>query len=239
MNDFGEFLRELRGKKSLRETERLTGLSHTYLSSLEKGYDPRSKKPRHPSPEAIKKISDALGYDYFDLMKKAGYEDMANELLNASNVDLKKKVAKFTDEIMQLEIKEMQSEKYKKLYDPRFKTKTIDYLVKHYNFDNLTDSGIKGHTKKLLDEYLDKKEQEKKYSPISNQNSINLSFDGLTLIRNQIDVYFREDNIEINFSDYLKPNEIKENLSYDLYKKIRIILEDAQNEIRKINSEEF
>lgn len=54
--------------------ERITGLSHTYLSTLEKGFDPRSKKPRHPTPEVLKKIADTLEEsDYELLFEKAGY----------------------------------------------------------------------------------------------------------------------------------------------------------------------
>ncbi|MER2079364.1 helix-turn-helix domain-containing protein [Psychrobacillus psychrotolerans] len=75
MNEFGEYLKQLRGKRSLRELERITGLSHTYLSTLEKGYDPRSKKPRHPTPEVLKKISGSLDVEYDLLLEKAGYID--------------------------------------------------------------------------------------------------------------------------------------------------------------------
>lgn len=72
-NEFGEYLKELRGKRSLREMERVTGISHTYLSTLEKGYDPRSGKERKPTPETLKKLSATLEVSYTDLMKKAGY----------------------------------------------------------------------------------------------------------------------------------------------------------------------
>jgi len=89
MNEFGEYLKQLRGKRSLREMERITGLSHTYLSTLEKGYDPRSKKPRHPTPEVLKKVSETLNVDYEQLLEKAGYIDRTpaigifNELINS------------------------------------------------------------------------------------------------------------------------------------------------------------
>lgn len=80
MNDFGVFLRELRGKRSLREMEKITGLSHTYLSSLEKGKDPRSGNERKPSPEVLKKIAQTLDVDYSTLMEKAGYANKKDEL---------------------------------------------------------------------------------------------------------------------------------------------------------------
>lgn len=75
MPDFGDYLKELRGKRSLREMEKVTGLSHTYLSSLEKGYDPRSKKERKPTPETLRKLSNTLDVPYDHLMYRAGYID--------------------------------------------------------------------------------------------------------------------------------------------------------------------
>ncbi|WP_328053918.1 hypothetical protein [Bacillus paramycoides] len=42
MADLGLYLKKLRGKRSLRELAKATGISHTYLSTLEKGFDPRS-----------------------------------------------------------------------------------------------------------------------------------------------------------------------------------------------------
>lgn len=82
MSNFGDYLKELRGNRSLREMEKITGLSHTYLSSLEKGYDPRSKKERKPTPETLKKLADTLNVSYFELMEKADYWKTAdvNEL---------------------------------------------------------------------------------------------------------------------------------------------------------------
>lgn len=73
MNDFGNYLRKLRGKRTLREMEQLTGLSHSYLHTLEKGIDPRSKKERKPTPEVLQKLASTLSIDYYELLEKAGY----------------------------------------------------------------------------------------------------------------------------------------------------------------------
>ncbi|MCA1011381.1 helix-turn-helix domain-containing protein [Halobacillus halophilus] len=73
MGDFGNYLRELRGKKSLREVSKGTGISHTYLSTLEKGYDPRTKKKRNPAPNTLKLLADYYEVSYNDLLVKAGY----------------------------------------------------------------------------------------------------------------------------------------------------------------------
>jgi len=44
MNELGKYLKELRGEKSLREAAKQIGISHTYLDTIEKGFDKRSKK---------------------------------------------------------------------------------------------------------------------------------------------------------------------------------------------------
>ncbi|MEA0554168.1 helix-turn-helix transcriptional regulator [Lysinibacillus irui] len=80
MNEFGTFLRELRGNRSLREMQKMTGLSHTYLSSLEKGVDPRSGKERKPTPDILRKLSETLEVEYTTLMEKAGYSKKKDEL---------------------------------------------------------------------------------------------------------------------------------------------------------------
>ena len=75
MSNLGELLCQLRGSRSLREVERKCGISNTYLSSLEKDCDPRSGKPRKPTPETLKLLSEFYKYPYLELMKVAGYFD--------------------------------------------------------------------------------------------------------------------------------------------------------------------
>lgn len=58
---------------SLREASNLIGISHSYLSTLEKGIDPRTGAPIKPTPETLKLISEAYNIDYYILMKAAGY----------------------------------------------------------------------------------------------------------------------------------------------------------------------
>lgn len=47
--ELGKLLRELRGKKSLRDAAELTGLSHNYIKVLEKGGGSSTKFPTQPS----------------------------------------------------------------------------------------------------------------------------------------------------------------------------------------------
>lgn len=72
MNEFGNKLKELRGNASIRESAKNIGISHTYLDSLEKGYDPRTGKERKPTIEVINKISKYYKYDFFELSRMAG-----------------------------------------------------------------------------------------------------------------------------------------------------------------------
>lgn len=73
MTGIGKYIKKLRGKRSLRELERLSGVSHTYLSSVEKGKDPRSGKELIPTPDVLSKLAKPLEVDYVKLMIIAGY----------------------------------------------------------------------------------------------------------------------------------------------------------------------
>ena len=100
MNELGQFLKELRKKKklSIRKASEGIEISHTYLDSLEKGYDPRTNKKRKPTPDILKKISIFYDVPYTTLMVKAGYGDKNNpvpvdsffELLDRSPSELEK-----------------------------------------------------------------------------------------------------------------------------------------------------
>lgn len=74
---FGRKLREEREKRglSLREASAQIGISHTYLSSLEKGRDFRSNNPVIPSPEVVFKISKAYGIDFVEMLPLTGFHD--------------------------------------------------------------------------------------------------------------------------------------------------------------------
>ncbi|WP_176087343.1 helix-turn-helix domain-containing protein [Virgibacillus dokdonensis] len=76
MSQLGEFLKELRGNKSIREVAKGIGISHTYLSTLEKGYDPRTKKERKPTFEVLSKLAKYYNVSSETLMHKAGYTDL-------------------------------------------------------------------------------------------------------------------------------------------------------------------
>jgi len=74
-NTFGELLQKLRGDKTLREISAISNISHAYLSILEKGYNPQTKKEIKPSVEIIKKLSEIYLYPFEELMQAAGYTE--------------------------------------------------------------------------------------------------------------------------------------------------------------------
>lgn len=59
-NKLGDFLKEKRGNMSLRDFANKLDISHTYLDSLEKGYDNRNKKPVRITVDTLSKIAQAL-----------------------------------------------------------------------------------------------------------------------------------------------------------------------------------
>lgn len=79
MKTLGELLKELRGKESLRDASKRIGISHTYLDTIEKGFDKRSGKHVNPTPETLKLLSKAYNYDYEELMILAGYLDNSQD----------------------------------------------------------------------------------------------------------------------------------------------------------------
>lgn len=80
MNKFGKKIKKLRGEKSIREAARGIGISHTYLDSLEKGYDPRTGKERKPTIDVISKISIYYNYEFSDLVDLANVFVSLNDL---------------------------------------------------------------------------------------------------------------------------------------------------------------
>lgn len=87
MNELGKLLRHLRGKESLRDVADRAGISHSYLSHLEKGKDPRTGKPIYPSPDTLKALSKAYDYPYEKLLATADYLPEAEEnVINPSDL---------------------------------------------------------------------------------------------------------------------------------------------------------
>ncbi|SDN29877.1 Transcriptional regulator, contains XRE-family HTH domain [Paenibacillus sp. yr247] len=77
-NHFGKFLETLRGKMSLRKVASKCGLSHAYIRDLELGRNRTTNDVIKPSPDTLRKLSQAYQYPYTDLLMKAGYLEEAS-----------------------------------------------------------------------------------------------------------------------------------------------------------------
>ena len=60
--EIGPLLRRLRGDTGLREVGRLTGISGSYLSQIERG-------DRRPGPNVLKRLGSLYGVDVQDLLE--------------------------------------------------------------------------------------------------------------------------------------------------------------------------
>lgn len=102
MNDLHDFLIKKRKELnlSLRNASKLIGISHSYLSTLEKGIDPRNNAPVKPTPETLKMISDAYNVSYDYLMQLSGYistENNTSQLTKKDEKDIEKATEKFLE----------------------------------------------------------------------------------------------------------------------------------------------
>lgn len=89
VSELGVFLRKLRGGLSLREAAKKSGLSYTYIRSLELGKHPRTGAPINPTPDILRGLAKAYNYPHEELMRKAGYldkEDSAEKLIEYMDV---------------------------------------------------------------------------------------------------------------------------------------------------------
>jgi len=75
MNELAKYLKELRGKMSIRHVAENTGISNAYLSQIEGG------KRDNPHPDVLKKLAKFYEIRVIKLLEKAGYldEDITSE----------------------------------------------------------------------------------------------------------------------------------------------------------------
>jgi transcriptional regulator with XRE-family HTH domain len=72
LEEFIKYNREKMGL-SLREFAERCGLSHSYIDALEKGANPKTKKPMRPNVETLEKLANGLGISREALMVATGY----------------------------------------------------------------------------------------------------------------------------------------------------------------------
>lgn len=86
---------------SLRKAAEIIGVSHSYLSNLEKGVDPRSGAPINPTPETLKLIAKAYNIDYDLLLEYAGYLHTKEDTL-----DVEKEAQRMIDNLEKSDVVE-------------------------------------------------------------------------------------------------------------------------------------
>lgn len=133
MNEFGNKLKELRGKQSIREASRNIGISHTYLDSLEKGYDPRTGKERKPTIEVINKISKYYNYDFFKLVNLAGLFVSISEAPEKVKKDEIQKMKKQFEDFAITKENRVKSE-YLDLFSEKLNYNEVMFFEKIYTF---------------------------------------------------------------------------------------------------------
>lgn len=113
-------------KLSLRKAAELIGISHSYLSNLEKGIDPRTNAPINPTPEILRLISKAYNLNYDELMYFAGYLNPSDE------------VNKYNDKMYSEEIKSQVKEFIKKYNgDNKAITRELNAKIEEFKQNNL------------------------------------------------------------------------------------------------------
>lgn len=94
-NKLGDFLRKKRGTTSLREFAKKLKISHTYLDSIEKGFDPRTKKPVRITVDTLSDIAVALDEPFEKLASYSKNEDYVDLTKENNFIDSKTNDFKF------------------------------------------------------------------------------------------------------------------------------------------------
>lgn len=95
-NTLGKLLENLRKKKklSLRKASEITGLSFTYIRNLELNINPKTGESIRPTTDTLQKFAVAYDYPLEELLKLAGYNEVAHafqNILNDPDISDKKK----------------------------------------------------------------------------------------------------------------------------------------------------
>lgn len=205
----------------------------SHLKTIYSGYNPK---------EAVFNVflstkKNMLSYNYIDS------EDFENDFLESIGYDKtnqnkthKEKIESYINEAMDLEISHFNSDKYKLLYDPSFKEFILQRILTQYDFDNLTDIGIKQFTKEILDKELDYLQL---VGPTSEAFSDSHSIDfTLKMINNvvlkNVDNYFFKDLFNQKENLDAIEEKLKDGLSIDTYNSIYEAVENAKQKLSEI-----
>lgn len=186
MNKFGKKLKMLRGQESIRQAAKGIGISHTYLDSLEKGFDPRTGKERKPTWEVINKIAKYYNYDFVELVDLANLFKSPNEL---------------NDEELENQINKMKKsiKSQKSTMKNTIKSQILDLLDEDISFSQTT------YLKNVLDFFILEKDAPNKSEDPRSNNILVISGLLHLLVENKNsqskDAYF---NLTNEFNEFVK-----------------------------------
>ena len=84
-SELGKFIKYKRGDRSLREFATYLEISHAYLDSLEKGFDPKTKKEINISTDLLSRLSKKLHVSVGALLDMIGGTDYNTAIYNDEN----------------------------------------------------------------------------------------------------------------------------------------------------------
>ena len=216
-SDFGKFLKEIRvsQKLSVRALSENAGVSHSYLSQVENG------NRGVPSPEVIRKIAVALDYDYFSLMRAAGYmtvdtnkdylrEDFISTMIKSLTLEQKREFL--------VRFREAKTDSVHSIEDDKFNRIKNDLVL--FNIKKLDNLLVLGVEEKEIEAYL-----------IINFGIHAKPKDYLTLLRYYRKLSFQDIAQKLNFNggELYKENEENFDLGspfwYEWSKELGIIFE--------------
>lgn len=104
ITEVGRIIKEARERRdwSQHELGRKSGVSHSYISMIERGYDSRTKKPFDPHPLKLEALALALSIPYRVLREAAGYPPDAEPELEYLNRTATKLDPSRRDELIKL-----------------------------------------------------------------------------------------------------------------------------------------
>lgn len=151
-NELGIFLRERRGTKSLRDFSKELGISHTHLDSIEKGFNPRSKKSVNISVDTINKLSKKLGVSSVTLLNMASgtnyQKALSLEYAQNKMFDEEKRNPKMTEDEKDIYFVKMMDE-FEDVNDYSFSVKR---LLRNFDYSEIEQAVLndKNASQKLL-----------------------------------------------------------------------------------------
>lgn len=136
MSKLGDFLKKERKERNmtLRDFAKVSGLSHTYVSQLEQGYDKRRDIEIVPTIDALAKIAKGLNMNLDKLLYIAGYTNHENSLYNTLEYDDDDKLINNEPEPDAQTIKQAYTDLKEKVADSDELTDEDKELLKWYYF---------------------------------------------------------------------------------------------------------